>query len=155
MNEATNLGPGSKRERPATTKDNTDLAEVILRPYFEGPTFFVNWAVKPKDPAHGIVRTPVLIEPKNLKPEDYNVLAHHVDTSGGLKVPPGLMLRGESPHRSVTPGVPVRITIFGSVQVAAGEHKDYSYCRVVVAGSDTLTPCEEQRVGKHGGAQEQ
>ncbi|VTR93380.1 unnamed protein product [Gemmata massiliana] len=143
MSEPSSYGPNARREQqPVKEMDDTELADVVLRPYGEGSTFYVNWEVRPKDPGHAILRTQVVVEPKGIVPIDYNIIAQCVSTDGGVRVPPGVMLRGESTHRNIPPNTSVKITVFGEVQFSDGANGWYSYCRVVVSGSDVLTPCE-------------
>jgi hypothetical protein len=128
--------------RPAKGAHHADLVEVILTPYGEATTYYVAWEVKPKDPTHGIVRLEVFVEPKNRDAFNYRIIAQHVSTSGDVpKVPPGVMLRGESGHRNIPPGTEVTINIWGDIQISDTEQKEYSYCRTVISGVDILNPC--------------
>jgi hypothetical protein len=131
-----------REQRPGNEKDDTNLVDIVLRPYGEGHTYYVNWEVRPKDPTHAILRAQVVVEPKGIVPMDYNIIAQLVNTGGEVRAAPGVMLRGESTHRNIPPNTSVKITIFGEVQTCEGTNGWYSYCRNVVSGSDEMTPCE-------------
>jgi hypothetical protein len=142
MSEPSSYEQNARREqRPGNETDDTNLVDIVLRPYGEGHTYYVNWEVRPKDPAHAILRVQVVVEPKGIVPIDYNIIAQLVNTGGDVKAAPGVLLRGESTHRNIPPNTSVRITIFGEVQTSDGANEWYSYCRDVLSGSDVLKPC--------------
>jgi hypothetical protein len=129
--------------RDEKRRDETSLVDVILRPYGESYVYYVAWEVKPKNREHGIRRLEIVVDPAVGNRMAYRTIVQHVDTSGDVpRVPSGVMLRGESAHRDIPPGTPVRIEIWGDIQTSDTAAEEYSYCRTVISGEDDLTPCE-------------
>ncbi len=62
-------GPEKERQNaPVADGDELGLVNLRLNPYGEGPNFFVNWEVSPKDTHHAVWRAQINVQASGVAP---------------------------------------------------------------------------------------